>query len=814
LQLKQYLLTKFRQYDKIKVLKLIVKNMKKIKLNPILIKSIPVLIGLVFVLGFFNTAAAQTCEGGACAPILIIGKSVDKIIANPGDEIVYTVNYRNIGEGTATGVVVKDLLNYINQSYLTFVSANPQPTSGTGTWSIGTLGPGEMGVITITARIDPTNLPVGTTEIKNIAYIDSNETAMQNSNCTSTFVTKVGNPILSITKSVNKTNASVGDEIVYTLNYKNTGAGPASNVVIYDPFNNLNQEYLTFISADPHPNSGNDTWNIGSLDPGQSGQITITARISNSVPAGKTEIKNRASIDSTETSQIYSNYVSTYVSSTVKLSINKLVRNISKGGTDFVNSVNADPEDEVEFSLEIGSSGSNLATNVLVKDSLPSRLKYILGSTTVDGSSYSDGIVSGGINIGNLTAGATKLVKFRAKLDKNEMFNVGTTTLTNYGYVSADGISAISDTAIVTIYKPSGCSPSLQINKTARNITQGYGLFTDTVYANPGDEIEFSIKITSVGNETAQNSRVRDELPSKLTYISGSTTVDGILKPNDIINTSGLYIGDLAVGAFREIRFKAKIDSGYIASNVTLNNVAYAWSDKICSQINDPAQIVISPSTVNPSYILNISKSGRNITKGQSDWSDSISANPQEEIEFYIQVTNSGNVNLTNVRVWDALPQNIDIISGTTTIDGVSWGGDVIGAGLNIGTLEKNRTRIIKFRARVGSQDKFNTTYTTLVNNAYALADNASQVSDQTSVIVYRAGQVLGAALVKTGANMLKMLFLAIISALIAFILYCKIREEKLLKALNNPQTNKLYRKIIETYFRLSLMSKRLRARI
>ncbi len=196
------------------------KNIKRI--NLFLLIFIPIFLAGYFLLisAFLDKARAETCEGGACSPILVIGKSVDKVIAEPGEEIVYTVTYRNIGEGTATGVVVKDLLNYINQSYLTFVSADPQPTVGTGTWNIGTLNPGEIGTIRITAMINPTNLPVGTTEIKNIASIDSNETTLQTSNCTSTFVTKVGNPTLSITKSVNKTNASMGEEIVYTLKAK------------------------------------------------------------------------------------------------------------------------------------------------------------------------------------------------------------------------------------------------------------------------------------------------------------------------------------------------------------------------------------------------------------------------------------------------------------------------------------------------------------------------------------------------------------------------------------------------------------------
>ncbi|MBU2564139.1 DUF11 domain-containing protein, partial [Patescibacteria group bacterium] len=58
-------------------------------------------------------------------------------------------------------------------------------------------------------------------------------------------------PVLSIHKSVNRTTANVGDIITYALNYQNTGNGSATNVVIRDPFVNLNQSYLTFIDSNP-----------------------------------------------------------------------------------------------------------------------------------------------------------------------------------------------------------------------------------------------------------------------------------------------------------------------------------------------------------------------------------------------------------------------------------------------------------------------------------------------------------------------------------------------------------------------------------
>lgn len=879
-------------------------------------------------------------------PDLIVHKTVNKTSAEPEEEVIYTLNYENIGETAATGVVIQDKFDYINQEYLTFVSATPSPSSGNNTWNIGTLNPGQSGQIFITAKVKD-SVPLGTIEIKNRFSIDSNETSFMYSNCinftvtvsgepdlvitklgrnitentswaettnakptqriafsievtntgnatannvyvndllpyglsyisgsnkidgssapdgitlvgfnignlspgqskTITFEANVANeyyfsigqttltntggvwasgvgkitdtaqviatkeeptfPSLAITKSVDKTSAQPGDEIVYTLNYQNNGQGIATEVAIKDPLTNLNQHYLTFISASPAPNSGNDTWNIGTLNYGQSGQITIRAKISSSISSGSLEIRNRANIDSNETYVQYSNYVSTFISTRVFLTITKLVRNITKGSS-FSQLVSAEPGDEVEFSLEVRSTGTGTANNLRVWDNLPSRLDYVSSSTKVNGSYQGDGIIGSGIYIGDLAGGQSKVVQFKAQVASENMFNVGISSLTNYGYTSANNLASLYDTAVVNVDKSSGCSPSLHVDKLARNITQGYSYWTNTVLAYPGDEIEFLIKINSVGNETAQNSKVRDELPSRLEYIPGSTRVDGSYKSDGIVSSGGIYIGSLGVGSYKEIKFNVRVISTYNFSSslTTLTNYAYAWSDEAC-EINDYAEVNVNKETSQLSYSLSINKLGRNLSQGQTTWFDSLSANPGHEIEFSIQISNIGNTDLSNVKAWDTLPTYLSIISGSTTINGITWGGDVTGGGLNLGTLARNQTKTIKFRAKIASEDNFGAGSTTLFNTTYAQADNVSQVSDQASVIVTKPGEVKGAVYVSTGANLMALFVFEIISLLIAFLIYCRLRENKVLEVLNDKRTNETLKFLIKFYFKLKFL--------
>jgi len=626
-------------------------------------------------------------------------------------------------------------------------------------------------------------------------------------------------PVLSISVSVNKTTALPGDEIIYTLTYRNSGDAKATGIVIRNPFTDTNQNYLDFVSADPVPDSGNNTWIIDEpLDYNESGQIIITARIKSALSSNWVVIRDRASIDSNETTPKYSNYALVSVNSACRLSINQLVRNVSKNSL-FSQSVNADSGDEVEFSLEIKSTGTNQAINTKVWDNLSSRLEYISGSATIDGSSLGGEVVGSKVSIGDLLSGTAKTIKFRAKVSSSSNFYVGKNFLRSYGYVDADICAVKSSIATVVVVKKSTslavvASSGLSITKLARNVTKKSASWASTIYVNPGDEIEFLIKIKSTSEE-ANSVRVEDTLPPKMFYISDSTTVDGNYEA-DGITTKNVYLAYVYQNLVREIKFRVKMapESEFNLYPISLVNEASAWGSE-GKEINDTVKIIVnqpSSSVKGASIIvgraISVIKTGRNVSKNQSSWLDSFSANPGDEVEFSIKVSNIGDTGVNNVKVRDNLPINISIVEGSTTIDGANWGGDVTGSGLNLGTLKKGATKTIKFRARVNSSDEFRAASTTLINSVFVTGDDASQSSDQVSIIVYKTGEVLGAATVKTGFDYFKFSVISIISVILALFLYCRIREEKLLETLNNGKRNKFLRSAIRLYFRIRLFFK------
>ena len=109
--------------------------------------------------------------------------------------------------------------------------------------------------------------------------------------------------IIGITKTVNPTSAAPGDTVQYTIEYENPGDATLLNVIIVD---DPDENYIASISniSDGGTYDGDKiTWNIGTLNPLDSGSVTYKATLKGPsvFPLGSTNIDNTATIDSDET---------------------------------------------------------------------------------------------------------------------------------------------------------------------------------------------------------------------------------------------------------------------------------------------------------------------------------------------------------------------------------------------------------------------------------------------------------------------------------------------------------------------------------
>jgi uncharacterized repeat protein (TIGR01451 family) len=111
---------------------------------------------------------------------------------------------------------------------------------------------------------------------------------------------------------------------------------------------------------------------------------------------------------------------------------------VTDGHIDLTSSVRADGNDTVQFVVKISNTWDTTAYNIHLTDLLPDGLSYIWGSTNVDGIVVSDDLTTSGLNLGALSPGVTKTIRFSAMVDSSVVPTWGTRTLYNTAQVRTD----------------------------------------------------------------------------------------------------------------------------------------------------------------------------------------------------------------------------------------------------------------------------------------------------------------------------------------------------------------------------------------
>ncbi len=150
-------------------------------------------------------------------------------------------------------------------------------------------------------------------------------------------------------------------------------------------------------------------------------------------------------------------------------------------------------------------------------------------------------------------------------------------------------------------------------------------------------------------------------------------------------------------------------------------------------------------------------KTGRDLSAGDRFYSDNISVNSGDVVEFYLTVNVSSYNGATNIIVTDPLPYNLIYRAGTTKVDGVTVADGIAGAGLYLGNLSQGTVKTITFQAVTRAAN-----YGTIVTNTAQLrADNIAALSDGANVD-YNRGTVLGAETVDTGPSQAALISLTV----------------------------------------------------
>jgi len=131
--------------------------------------------------------------------------------------------------------------------------------------------------------------------------------------------------------------------------------------------------------------------------------------------------------------------------------ITQKVRNLTQQNLTWVDSVEADPRDQIEFQITVTWGGPLFTENILVRETLAENLVYA-GNLKLNGAPINGDITKESINLGTMGAETSKVLNFEVTAGAAESFSAGTSNLINTATVfNTDG--GASTTSVIQVTK-------------------------------------------------------------------------------------------------------------------------------------------------------------------------------------------------------------------------------------------------------------------------------------------------------------------------------------------------------------------------
>ncbi len=393
---------------------------------------------------------------------------------------------------------------------------------------------------------------------------------------------------MTLTKTANKHSVPVGETVSYTLNAKVNGDTAAKNVVISDT---LDPQYYSYVEIvkdsfrayidnteidgeELSITSNGFTLRTGKdLAPGQTLKVTYDVLVKDNYVQGKT-LKNTAEVTSDNlepAKDVEAIVVPTDEPTEPGLNIDKSAdRNQAHVG------------DTVKYTLLVTTTGTEAAKNVVIRDSLETSGAAIDTSsirTYLDNAQFSPSKTnaeSNGFTIEtgkDLEAGQVMKVTYNVVYQSESLAGQ---TVKNTAIVSSDNMDPTKDNENVPVVEETD-EPGLNIDKSA-----------DKDQAKVGDNVKYTLLVTTTGQETSENVVIRDSLETSGAVIDTSSIkvfLDNAqfrpAKTNAEANGFTITTGkDLAPGQTMKVTYDVVFQSESLAGQ-TVKNTAVVSSDNM-----------------------------------------------------------------------------------------------------------------------------------------------------------------------------------------------------------------------------------------
>ncbi len=548
------------------------------------------------------------------SPIFTFSKVADVSTADPGDEITYTLTYKNTGTGDATDVKITDTI----PADTSLKSTDPVYTSSSGdtyVWDLGTVGTGEEGTITIVVTVDAFT-PDGTL-LRNTATLDySDANGNPYPQMKDSADVTVTAPIMTIEKTADVSTADPGDEITYTLTYKNIGTGLATNVVVQDNIPTQTE----FVSANPAYTSVSGdtyTWEIGDVSGGSQGSIELVVKVKLGTP-DETVLTNEVTLNYDDANGNPQDEQSDSVDVTVTAPVMTLVKK--------ANTSTADPGDIIIYTISYENTGTGVATNIWINDTIPADTTFVESTPNHDsmsGDTYTWFFAS----VGAKTKGEIQ-IKVQVDIGTADGTLLRNTVTMDYADANGNPYAQLSDHVDVHV-----TAPVMSLTKTA-----------DVTTADPSDWINYTVTFTNSGGGNATNVYINDTISEDVDFLSSTpvyTSVSG--------RTYSWFFSLVGPGQTVVIVITVQVKAYTEDETVLLNVATLDYSDDNGNPY--PTQRASAEVTVT-APIMTFSKV-----------SDVTTADPGDEITYTLTYQNVGTGVATGVKVTDTIPEDVELVS-------------------------------------------------------------------------------------------------------------------------------------------------------
>ena len=495
---------------------------------------------------------------------------VEKITLTPivlvGDQVIFEIVVRNVGEAILTNVFVEESSydGLIYDSYLDNVLWTHSVVDGKHRWTLNS----DLAVNEIVGFFVVFNT-TGKGNFTNVVVAGSDETENKTTNNT----TKVSEPKLDVQKIALTPIVSVGNQTSFEIVVRNTGEVVLHNVVVEE----TSYEGLTYDSYVENKDwtysviNGKNVWTLNKV-------LNVHEAVTLIVNFNTTEVGNFTNIvtvGSTESENKTANNT-TVVNPVADLSVVKLV---SDSNPNF--------GDVITWTIIVTNSGPSDSENVIVVDNLPSGLVYQSSEASIGSYDAATGVWT----IGNLAYNktATLSIKTLVNISNQEILNVAVVNSSTYD-PNSDNNNANNTTNV---------SPSADLS------------IEKVVIAIDGEYVTWSIKVTNLGPDTAINTRASDVLSNALILVAYDLTT-GSFDPNTGVWTIGdMQNGDVAiliiqtlVNATGTIVNEARVVSDTYDPNMTNNNdsdyIVVEDVPDVEPPVPAPKAVDVTPATGNP----------------------------------------------------------------------------------------------------------------------------------------------------------------------------------------------------------------------